>query len=451
MKMNPLLSRRDLLKYFGSAGFTSAIGYLALNQQVQADFGLSEVNDAKRGKMYDGSEAVPFRLEKGEVIRPMLKIPQIKETDVLIIGGGAAGCVAAIAAARAGVKATIVERYNHFGGLATGGLVLAILGHWANSVQVVQGIGEEMMQRLEKMPYGIVGRIKGRNPTVDSEAYKYLLVEMLSEAGVDIYLHSWVSDSINEGSTVKGVVIQSKIGPLAMMAKQIIDTTGDGDVFASAGAAYERREYIIGLPNRYMNMPKLQKGTKRPRNYGSVTPIEGVRWIGMRGKFSDGVDPKALSDLEVEYRKKIWKDYLELKKQPGFEDVKMIETAPQLGVRVSRVLKGTTELTREGVNEERKYDDCVGIGGSWSNNHVPWQLSYGALLPQNVENILTAGRSVCADTHTSELVRVIPNCWMSGHAAGCAAAAAVLQNTTARKVDLRQVRELLIAQKAYLG
>ncbi|MDO5579834.1 MAG: FAD-dependent oxidoreductase [Planctomycetia bacterium] len=449
--MDHSLNRRDLLKVFGTMGISSAVGYLALNQQARADFGLSEVNDAKRGDMLTGSEAVPFRLVNGEVIRPELKIPQIKETDVLVVGGGAAGCVAAIAAARAGVKTTIVERYNHFGGLATGGLVLAILGHWANNVQVVQGIGEEMMQRLEKMPYGIVGRIKGRNPTVDSEAYKYLLVEMLSEAGVDIYLHSWISDSINEGSVVKGAVIQSKIGPLAIMAKQIIDTTGDGDVFVSAGAAYERRKYIIGLPNRYMDMPKLKKGTKRPRNYGGITPIEGVRWVGMRGKFSDGVDPKALSDLEVEYRKKIWSDYLLLKQQPGFEEVKLIETAPQLGVRVSRVIKGMTELTRDGVNKEIKYEDCVGIGGSWSNNHVPWQLSYGAMLPQNIENLLTAGRSVCADTHTSELVRVIPNCWMSGHAAGCAAAAAVLQNTTARKVDLRQVRELLIKQKAYLG
>ena len=445
------VSRRDLFKFFATTGLTSAVGYLALTQQAQAEFGLSEVDSAKRGTMDDGSKAIPCRIQNGEIVRPEVKVPKIVETDVLVIGGGPAGCCAAIAAARAGVKTTIVERYNHFGGLATGGLVLAILGHWSNNVQVVQGIGEEMMQRLEKMPYGIVGRIQGRNPTVDSEAYKYLLVEMLSEAGVDIYLHSWVSDAIVDGSTVKGAVIQSKVGPLALLAKQVIDTTGDGDVFASAGAAYERREYIIGLPNRYMNMPPLKKGEKRPRNYGGVTPIEGVRWVGMRGRFSDGVDPKALSDLEVEYRKKIWSDYLKLKSTPGYEDVKLIETAPQLGVRVSRVLKGVTELTRENVKKEMKYDDCVGIGGSWSNNHASWQLSYGSMLPVNVENLLTAGRSVCADTHVSELVRVIPNCWMSGHSAGCAAAVAVGQKTTARQVDLQAVRKLLLEQKAFLG
>ena len=93
----------------------------------------------------------------------------------------------------------------------------------------------------------------------------------------------------------------------------------------------------------------------------------------------------------------------------------------------------------------------MGIGGAWQGDHVGWQLPYGALLPVNVENIITAGRSISAAPQMSDLIRVIPNCWMSGHAAGCAAACAVKQDTTARKVDLREVRELLLKQKAWLG
>ncbi|MBQ6620563.1 MAG: FAD-dependent oxidoreductase, partial [Thermoguttaceae bacterium] len=108
------------------------------------------------GTAYDGAGAAPARLTGGKVTRPAMEIPQISECDVLVVGGGPAGCCAAISAARAGAKVTLVERYGHFGGLATGGLVLIILGHWVagddGPKQVLAGIGEEMMQRLEAMP-----------------------------------------------------------------------------------------------------------------------------------------------------------------------------------------------------------------------------------------------------------------------------------------------------------
>lgn len=448
--MDNNVSRRDLLKIFSAGAFTTGAAYLALNQKAYGDMAMRK--DVVRGRQSDGSEATPCRIKDGKIIRPAADVPTIEQTDVLVVGGGPAGCVAAIAAARAGLKVTLVERYNHFGGLATGGLVLIILGQWTTGkFQVLQGIGEEMMQRLEKMPYGIVNRQPGVNPTIDAEAYKYLLVEMITEAGINVYLHSWVSDAIVDGNVVKGAIIQSKEGPKAILAKQIIDTTGDGDVFASAGAIHDRRDYHIGLPHRLKDMPALKKGEKRPRNYGDVTPINGIRWVNMGGKTTDGLDPRILSDLEIEYRKKIWKDYLELRKIPGYENVKMLETAPQLGVRITRVIKGTEELTVEGVLGQKKFDDCLGIGGAWQGDHVGWQLPYGALLPVNVENIITAGRSISAAPQMSDLIRVIPNCWMSGHAAGCAAACAVKQDTTARKVDLREVRELLLKQKAWLG
>ncbi len=448
--MDQNFTRRDLFKLFGAGAAVTSAGYFTMNQKAYAD--LAQRKDAKRGQPNDGSEFKPCLFKDGKVVRPSIEVPEIETTDVLVVGAGPAGCVAAIAAARAGVKVTLVERYNHFGGLSTGGLVLVILGHWTTGkIQVCQGIGEEMMQRLEKMPYGIVNRRPGVNPTIDAEAYKYLLVEMITEAGINVYLHSWVSDAIMDGKTVKGAVIQTKLGPKAIIAKQVVDTTGDGDVFASAGAFYDRRQYHIGLPHRLGNMPKLKKGEKRPRNYGDVTPIDDIRWVNMGGKTTDGLDVKVLTELELEYRKKIWADYLKLKQTPGYEDVQMLETAPQMGVRITRVIKGSTELTVDGVLAGKKFDDSVGVGGAWSGDHIGWQVPYSALLPTNVENIITAGRSISAEPRMSDLIRVIPNCWVSGHSAGCAAAVAVQENTTARKVDLRKVRELLTKQKAYLG
>ncbi|MDO4575718.1 MAG: FAD-dependent oxidoreductase [Planctomycetia bacterium] len=457
MKLSDL-SRRDWLKNVGVG-----LGAVAITGTANADFVTKK--NAPPGVPFDGKNALPCKLADGKVTRPALEIPQISETDVLVVGAGPAGCTAAIAAARAGVKVTLVERYNHFGGLATGGLVLTILGHWTTQngekVQVIQGLGEEYMKRLEQMPTGIFRRNKGQNPEIDAESYKYLLVEMITSENIDVYLHSWALDAIVDDSpnaktgfpVVKGVVIQTKTGPQAILAKQIIDTTGDGDVFATCGAAYERRTYHIGLPCRLGNLDKVKKveGVKPPRGLGGATPVAGVNWVNMGGPDGDGVDVKTLSKLELNHRKQIWKQYLAIRNTPGYEQVVLLETAPQIGVRITRVLTGTETLTLANAKAGKTYDDCVGIGGAWGGDHIGWQVPYGALISKNVENILTAGRSVCAAPDMSDLVRVIPDCWMTGHAAGCAAAVAVKSNCTSREVNVPEVRRLLLEQKAYLG
>ena len=465
MKLSQL-NRRDWFKSLtiGAAGLAGA-QFFDSGQKARADFISMAKSDFTNGDAYDGSAATPCQLSAGKVHRPAVDLPTIHETDVLVVGGGPAGCVAAIAAARAGAKVTLVERYGHFGGLATGGLVLIILGHWAlengKKKQVLQGIGEEMMQRLEAMPFGIVNREQGKNPTIDAEAYKYLLVEMVTEANIDVYLHSWVCDAIIDDApnpetgfpVLRGAVIQTKTGPQAILAKQTIDTTGDGDLFSAAGCAYSRRKFFIGLPCRLGNLDRVEKkeGVKPPRHLGDVTPVPGVRWVNMAGPSDDGVDVKVLSRLELNHRKQIWKQYMEVRNTPGYEKVFLMETAPQIGVRVTRVLEGEKTLTLEAAKNNQKYDDFVAIGGAWNGEHIAWQMPYGAFISKNVDNILTAGRSLSAEWQMSDVVRVIPDCWISGHAAGCAAALAAKENVAARKVNLDAVRDLLREQKAYLG
>ncbi len=464
MKLSEL-TRRQWMKNVGIGLGAASVGLGVGNQDAKADFVTKKV--AQRGTKYTGAEATPCKLVDGKILRPAAEIPTISETDVLIVGAGPAGCCAAIAAARAGVKVTLVERYNHFGGLATGGLVVHILGHWTTDangkkVQVVQGIGEEMMKRLEGMPNGICNREFGRNPTLDSEVYKYLLVEMLTEANVEIFLHSWAIDSIIDDNpdaktgnpVVKGVLIQTKLGPHAILAKQTVDCTGDGDVFATCGCAYTRRMYHIGLPCRLGNVDKIKQveGVKIPHHLlGDITPVKGVRWVNMNGPDADGLDVRELTKLELNHRKQIWKNYMTLKNTPGCEEVFLLETAPQMGVRITRVIEGTEEMTLEDAKSGKVYDSCVGYGGAWGGDHIGWQIPYGCLLSKNVENILTAGRSICGAPSMSELLRVYPNCWSSGHSAGVAAAVCVLNNTTARDADLKEVRRILKEQNAYLG
>ena len=458
------LNRRDWLKSLGLGASAAALGAVGLTpRDAAADFVTQK--DKTVGKLLDGSQAVPCKLGEGGVVRPSAVVPTISETDVLVVGGGPAGCVAAISAARAGAKTTLVERYGHFGGLATGGLVVHILGHWTKEgdkkVQATQGIGEEMMKRLESLPQGIVNRDFGRNPTLDAEAYKYLLVEMITEANIEVFLHSWAIDAIIDDEpspetgnpVVRGVVIQTKLGPKAILAKQIIDATGDGDVFVPAGAVHTQRMYNIGLPYRIGNLDraKPEKGGKRPRFLGDVTPVPGVRWVNMTGPSLDGVDVKVLSELELKHRKQIWKQVQEVRSTPGYEDVYLMETAPQIGVRVTRVIEGVATLKLDEARAGKKFDDCVGIGGAWHGDHIGWQIPFGALVPKNVENILTAGRSISGEPAMSDVIRVIPNCWVSGHAAGAAAAIAVQDGTLARAVSIPKVRALLKEQKAYLG
>ncbi len=459
------VTRREWFKSIGlgvGAAAFSTVGFT--NPQSRADF-VSQ-SDKTRGKLLDGSQATPSTVTAdGTIIRPSVGLPKISETDVLVVGAGPAGCCAAIAAARLGVKVTLVERYGHFGGLATGGLVLHILGHWTKkdgkSVQAVQGIGEEMMQRLEKMPNGIIDREFAKNPTLDAEAYKYLLVEMITEANIEVLLHSWCCDAImgetldpaTGNKVVRGAVIQTKLGPQAILAKQVVDTTGDGDVFFAAGAAHTQRAYDIGLVSRIGNLDRVKprEGVKKPRFLGDAEPVKGVRWVNMGGPSLDGCDVRVLSKLELQHRKQIWKQVQEVRSTPGYEEVYLMETAPQIGVRITRVIEGVETITLAAAQAGKEYADYVAIGGAWHGDHIGWQIPYGALLPKNIENLLTAGRSISAEPLMSDCVRVYPNCWASGHAAGVAAAVAVKSDVTARAVDIPEVRRQLLAQNAYLG
>jgi ribulose 1,5-bisphosphate synthetase/thiazole synthase len=456
--MSERLSRRELLRLVGSSGLAAGLGASLGSSPVLADpprtsggFNGSVIKD----KVLQSTASCPA-VVNGEVVQPQRKLTLLDQTDVLVVGGGPAGVAAAIAARRAGAKVTLVERYNHFGGLWTGGLVLIVIGHMVKGPkQVCMGIGEEMMRRLEKFDGGIMNRGPGRNPTVDAEALKFVMLDMIEEAGVKVFLHCWGVDAVMNGDAVCGAVFESKSGRQAILAKTVVDATGDGDLFAAAGAEFEHRTYNIGLVSRIGNLDKVDpvaaKQASKPRGLGAGTPIRGVNWVSMLGPESDGLDVATLTRLEMNHRRHIWESVQKLRKTPGYEKVALLETGPQLGVRITRTLAGVKTLTADDVRKGTRSPDVVAVGGFTEPKGDEWHIPYGTLLPKKIDNLLASGRCISAALQTADNIRLIPVCFATGHAAGVAAAVAAKDGCAPRAVEVSKVQKILRQQEAYLG
>jgi hypothetical protein len=400
------------------------------------------------------------------VLEPARKIPVIEEPDVLVVGGGPAGVAAALAAGRAGVKTLLVERYNHLGGLWTGGLVLPLLSTHAvdrkgRRQQVIFGIGDEMAQRLRKLNMAI----NDVNPVVDPEAAKYVFDVMVKESSVKMLYHCWASNAIVEDGWIKAVILETKSGPVAIAPKMVVDGTGDGDILHLAGEAYENMKYHIGLVHRLGNVDRIDQNRQgyAPLKIGKPTPIPSVNWHNMHGEDDqDGIDLYTLSELQQKYRIQIWENTQKIRATPGYEQVFLLDTASQLGVRVSRILDGGYRLTLEDSMTFKKFNDVIGISGAWTNmmyngqlvpvNERPlWQIPYRSLVPKKTRNLIISGRCFCFERDLVQDTRIIGTCLVTGHGAGAAAAVAVQNGTSARDVDVQKVQSLLKQQGANLG
>ena len=453
-----IMTRRELLRVLSAAGLGSAFATRAV-----ADAGEGPLTGGKIPELKlitpTGRALYPAHIVAGQVIQPERPLPVFGEIDVLIVGGGPAGFAAAVAAARAGAKTMLMERYGYFGGLWSGGIVLVVLSTHAKEngekVKVLRGIGDELLERLTKIEGAIIGQAPGKhNPTTDPEATKYMMDEMIAEAGVQVVLHSWATDVVMEGNTVRGVVFESKSGRQAVLAKVVVDATGDGDIFAAGGAAFEQRLHAIGMVHRLGNVDRADMEKLKTAGFntlGAVEPLPSVRWINLRGPSTDGLDVKELSRLEMEHRRAIWKRVQQLRNTPGGDKLFLLQTAPQLGVRTTRLLAGVTQLTAADARAGKKFADVVGVGGAQSANHGGWPIPYGALVPQKLDGVIAAGRCISCDGQWIEDMRLIAACLITGHAAGAAAAIAVESQCRPRDVEVAKVQELLRKQGAYLG
>lgn len=441
------------------------------------------------------------------VVEPARETPVCFEADVLVVGGGPAGVAAAVAAARNGAKTVLVERYGHLGGMATGGLVILIpFLSDGTERQIVGGLLQEMIDRLDarhgalypkREEWGSTDeqvvrywRRRGTGSyvpdqrvrysvTVDPEILKCVLNDMVEEAGVKLYLHSWASCAIAENSRVKGIVFESKSGRQAILAQVTIDCTGDGDMFASAGAEFDATidrtlrtanlALVFRLGNidaeRYVDFREtepqkhdaLMKDLVAKGGFDTYwrTTREDIFWCNNWLRNLDCLNVEDLTTAELSARRSmlISLDYLR-KNMPGFEDCYVVDTAPQIGTRGSRRLKGEHVLTWEEVSGGTVHEDAIllssHLGHAVSREHPLATIPYRSLLPRRVENLLVAGRCFSADPKASNDYNWIQHCIPMGQAAGTAAALAVRGGIQPREVDYETLRGRLVSQGAIL-
>jgi hypothetical protein len=183
---------------------------------------------------------------------------------------------------------------------------------------------------------------------------------------------------------------------------------------------------------------------------GSPTPAPRMNWLNMKGPVADGLDVAEVSSLELRHRIAIWKNLERARKKAGAEQAFLAETAPQMGVRLTRLLRGIRKLTLQEIRSGARFRDVIGYSGAYANA-PEFQIPYGCLVPAKVDNLLAAGRCVSADFQVADTLRLIPVCWVTGQAAGLAAALCVKDRCMPRDVDIGKLQRALRQQGAYLG
>ena len=429
-------------------------------------------------------------------------IPIFAETDVLVVGGGPAGTAAAVAAGRLGAEVMLLERYNHLGGLSTGGLVIWIdrMTDWTGK-QVIAGFATDVFDRLPKE--AIMGppradwgskdiataqywsqraaAYKGIvtwSPTIDPEALKTLSMDMVLEQKCRLVFHSWVAAPIIEDDTIRGVIFESKEGRQAIKAKVVIDTTGDADLLARAGLPLDsdidqadihhciNTAFLVGgvdierwlafrRDNTYGFSEFMSSGRKTVGSFEK--PFCSWRsdialFMGPRLSGYDAVNIEDLSEVEVRSRG-LAVAHVNYYRQhaPGFENAFLMLGAPQVGIRHSRRFQGDAKVTRAQWDEGKVWDDEIGVSTSLAPKFPNISVPYRSLLPTGIEGVLGAGRHIACDPNSHSFLREIPQCWMTGQAAGVAAALAADANVTPRSLDPMLVQKELLAQGTYLS
>jgi hypothetical protein len=314
-------------------------------------------------------------------------------------------------------------------------------------------------------------------PTIDPERLKLLSQEMLLEAGVKIVFHAWAATPIVEDGAVMGAVFESKAGRQAIFAKVTVDATGDGDMFARAGAAFDadieegdvhhcvNTAFLVGGVdmNRWIEFrggqpEQFSEFLARGREHVGFFERPYVSWrndicifMGPRQSGLSALDVDDMTEVEVRSHRlaAAHVDYYR-RHAPGFEGAYLLQTAPQLGVRHTRRLAGVGRVERARWSDGAPLPDEVAVSPSVSPKFPVISVPYGALVPRSLDGLLAGGRHISCDANSHGFMREIPQCWLTGQAAGVAAGLAAGAGVQPRAVDVPKLQKALKAQGVFL-
>jgi hypothetical protein len=437
---------------------------------------------------------------------PARQIPLYGEYEVVVLGGGPAGIAASVAAARAGRRTLLIERYGFLGGMGTAAGVTNFCGLHANvhggMHRVVQGVASELLARIDRLgglnaPHLILGKILAQ--AYDTAAYKIAADDLLAAHKVDILFHALGAGVVmHDDRRIHALMVETRAGRQAVTAGIFIDCSGDGDLAAWAGAPFELGDNAGSMlfpsmmfrlngidPDKagdaWRTIPARMEqaeaaGThKFPRKAAIVRPQRsGIEWrvnftqlARADGKAVNGLEPDELTRGEIDGRRQAVEAFEFLRTVPGFEKSYIVDLPPQLGIRETRRVIGGHMLSGEDVLGCASFDDSIGVNGWPMEQHVAGdvifkfppipesrgfnELPYRMLVPEGLDNLLVAGRCASMTHEGQSAARVSGGCFVMGEAAGTAAALALGGNTIPRDIGIEKLQQQLQQQGAFIG
>ncbi|AEF82115.1 FAD-dependent oxidoreductase [Leadbettera azotonutricia] len=427
-------------------------------------------------------------LEKGRQIEVLLKC------DVVVVGGGPAGIAAAAGAAKVGVQVVLVERYSCLGGNVTIAAVEPPSWYKQEKTTMPGGVQKEIEDRMIALD---AVRPCSFRPSIglsyDTEMYKYMADCYIKDLGITPVYHCIGTVPYMEGNVVKGVITESKSGRKVILAKRVIDTTGDADLVYRSGAPVlkgdpqtgklgagtlkffasdvdilkleaamsadpeSRDPYVHKL--LYKPFIKAEEAGEPPlqnslnKIYYTAVSNDSINInLATYDRELDGTDVLSLTASEIKLRKEVLEVLRRLRKygtDAGFADAKLRYFAMAVGVRETRRIVGNYTLTFDDIFKRGRFDDTIGVFPVYADGidikEIPYtdayfQVPFRILTPQKVENILAAGRCISGERSAVPTTRQMDFCMVTGQAAGTASALSIKQDVVTRNVDIKLVQ-----------
>jgi ribulose 1,5-bisphosphate synthetase/thiazole synthase len=422
--------------------------------------------------------------------------------DVIVAGGGASGLIAAVAAARLGARTLLLERQGCLGGTATTAYVAQYVGFYNGDTQAVWGIPYELTGRIVTaggsegfgsytMAEAAATPLTIRNFPFNPEIVKIVADEMVAEAGVQAVLHSQVVSVVREGSTLKGVIVETVSGRKGYAARVVIDATGDAVVAHGAGVEMHAdtgeggKRQPSTLCFRLSNVD-VKRFRALPRETKRALALEGLEsgelfWQSMSFCSTPGgtdaiclmsriLGKDALDDADASEQERIGRAQIKsivgfLKRRvPGFERSVLAGIAPRVGVRETRRMVGQHTLTEAEILSGMKFEDAIALGCGPMDIHdpngtgiqlsmppAPFEIPMRCLVPRDVEGLIVTGRAISATHEANGGARHMATAMALGQAAGVMAAVALGGANSTLSIPAAIVRAKLREQGAALS